>query len=146
VTTIAVELTIDACGTPIPQGSMIAVRRGRKTVLVPDNASDLKPWREAITTAAGARARLDSWVTLDGPCKVILDFYLDRPAAARRRRWPHVRPDIDKLARACLDALKGTAFIDDARVVELIARKHYAEPGAPCGVRIRVRPMEDVLL
>lgn len=139
------ELTIDVVGEPVSQGSMIPIRRGRKTVLVPDNASDLKPWRDAITQAAGARMRLHDWVTLDGPVKVICDFYLPRPASAGKRAYPHVRPDIDKLARAALDAMTAAkVYVDDARVVELIARKHYATE--VCGVRIRVRPMEGILL
>lgn len=143
--TTTTRLVIDVTGQPIPQGSMVGFKRGRSVVVIPDNATELKPWRKAVTSVAQARARLTGWLTIDGPVAVTLDFYLARPTAAKKRRWPHVRPDIDKLTRACLDGLTDAAvFVDDARVVELHARKHYAE--ATTGVRIVVEPMESVLL
>ncbi len=43
------------------------------------------------------------------------------------------KPDLDKLARALKDALKGVLYHDDAQVVVLLARKVYAaETAAPC--------------
>jgi Holliday junction resolvase RusA-like endonuclease len=121
------ELVIDVEGEPIPQGSLIPVRRGARTVLVSDNPR-LKGWRAAVVAAAEARMRLAGWVTLDCACSVTVDFYLERPVSAPRTRLrPDRRPDVDKAARAILDALTtAQAFRDDARVVELIARKHYA--------------------
>jgi Holliday junction resolvase RusA-like endonuclease len=46
-----------------------------------------------------------------------------------RDRWrldPCVRPDVDKLVRALLDALTGIAYHDDGQVVALSVRKIYA--------------------
>lgn len=80
-----------------------------------------------------------------GPLRVEVDFYLPRPASVKltKRPFPIVPPDVDKLARACLDGVGqghetgkvGDSVIwgDDSQVVELIARKFYAddrEPGA----------------
>ena len=43
---------------------------------------------------------------------------------------PSAKPDIDNVIKAVLDALNGIAYKDDARVVELEARKVYGnEPG-----------------
>jgi Holliday junction resolvase RusA-like endonuclease len=51
-----------------------------------------------------------------------------RPKGKDRRRVdPCVRPDVDKLCRALLDALTGVAYDDDGQVVALSVRKIYAE-------------------
>jgi Holliday junction resolvase RusA-like endonuclease len=132
------ELTIDVEGTPVQQGSMIPVTRKGKTVLVPDNSAALKKWREHVVKIAQARMRLEQWATLDGPSAGTLDFYLARPVSEPRRPRPHVRPDIDKLARAVLDSLTmAKVYVDDSRVVDLHPRKHYATK--LIGARIVVR-------
>lgn len=41
--------------------------------------------------------------------------------------YPSVRPDLDNLVKAVLDGLNGVAFLDDKQVVELFARKEYAD-------------------
>lgn len=51
-----------------------------------------------------------------------------RTALAGETR-PEVKPDLDNLAKAILDALNGLAYEDDASVTDLIIRKHYAEIG-----------------
>lgn len=120
-------LVIDVDGTPVQQGSMIPVTRGGRTVLVPDNSAALKKWREHVVDVAQARMRVEGWETLDGPIAVTIDFYLERPASEPNRARPHVRPDIDKLARAVLDSLTmAGVYVDDSRVVDLHPRKHYA--------------------
>ena len=44
-----------------------------------------------------------------------------------KRIYPFVRPDLDKLCRAVLDALTGIAYKDDQQVVSLFATKSYGE-------------------
>ena len=54
-------------------------------------------------------------------------YGFERPKG--RDRWrldPCVRPDVDKLVRALLDALTGIAYHDDGQVVALSVRKIYA--------------------
>jgi Holliday junction resolvase RusA-like endonuclease len=46
------------------------------------------------------------------------------------RRYPTTKPDLDKLARAVLDALTGVYYLDDAQVVSLDLQKAYTH-GAP---------------
>lgn len=139
---MSAELVIDVLGVPVPQGSMIAVPRGDgRAQVIPDNDKILKPWRKAVATAARARRELTEWATLDGPIDVELTFWLERPAAAAHREYPHVRPDLDKLGRAILDALTyAEVYVDDARVVNLQTRKRYGQRLA--GVRIKVRQSE----
>jgi Holliday junction resolvase RusA-like endonuclease len=77
-----------------------------------------------------------------------VDFFLPRPATVKlsKRALPIVPPDVDKLARALLDGLgqglngkvgDGVIYGDDSQVVELLARKFYADDRAP-GADIRI--------
>src|SRR5690606_17166348 len=54
-------------------------------------------------------------------------------------RWPAGRPDLDKLARAALEAITGVVIADDSTVVDLCLRKRYAHNGGPrFGVSVTV--------
>lgn len=64
-----------------------------------------------------------------GPISVTLVFFFRRPHGAPKARIGHtVKPDLDKLIRAILDALKGILYKDDAQVIHVQASKHYALP------------------
>lgn len=66
-------------------------------------------------------------------------YSMARPLGRDRwRRDPCVRPDVDKLARALLDALTGIAYDDDGQVVTFSIRKIYAPT-----VRARVIVMAE---
>lgn len=122
-------LTIDVPGVPIPQGSLRSLGPRR---LVHSNAEQLRPWREAVAwhlrEAMATAGQTEPW---DEPVGVMVTFHLPRPASAPRRRWaPDRKPDIDKLLRACLDALTASgAVVDDARVIKVSAEKRYGLPG-----------------
>lgn len=73
-----------------------------------------------------------------GPLRVEIVAYYPIPKSwnkARKRAAlagetrPEVKPDLDNLVKAILDALNGLAYEDDASVTDLIVRKHYAEIG-----------------
>lgn len=64
------------------------------------------------------------------PVAVRLHFYVQRPKSAPKRIvLPATRPDIDKLARAVLDAMTSVVFVDDALVVDLQIVKSFGAPG-----------------
>lgn len=42
---------------------------------------------------------------------------------------PNKKPDIDNCIKVILDSLNGLAYKDDAQVVEVVAKKFYAENG-----------------
>lgn len=133
-------ITIEVFGNPAPQGSK-RVFQGR---VVEAAGQKLKVWRKAIA-AACQNLLSEEHSLLLGPVRVEVDFYLPRPSSVsmKKRPLPIVPPDVDKLARACLDGLgqgfdtgkvgDGILFGDDSQVTELVARKFYAddrEPGA----------------
>jgi crossover junction endodeoxyribonuclease RusA len=123
-------------GHPAPQGSKRHVGNG---VMV-ESSKHVAPWRSDVRSACldGAGKPL---AFFDGPVDVELLFVLRRPVATPKTRTPPAtkKPDIDKLARAILDAI-GSAGMwrDDSQVVTLWAQKKIAgsdeTPG--CGIRI----------
>lgn len=112
-------------GLPIAQGSKNAYNRGGRIVLV-ESAKGLKAWRETVAHVAGLSKRE---ITRDA---VRLQLLFLMPAPKKLvRKYPTTKPDLDKLARACLDALTGVWYVDDAQVVSLTVEKAYTfgEPG-----------------
>lgn len=124
--------TLTVAGIPKPQGSK-RVFNGR---VVEAAGQGLKVWRKQIEEACLSLVTEEHCLLLDA-VRVEVDFYLSRPktVSQEKRPLPVVPPDLDKLARALLDGIGQSQVIwqDDSQVVELIARKHYAdnhEPGA----------------
>lgn len=123
-------------GIPKPQGSKRGINQGGKVRLIESAGEALKDWRANVAheTAQAMSGR----VLLAGALSVMLTFYLPRPKSAGTGSLPSKRPDVDKLARGCLDAMTGIAFADDAQIVTLTARKLYARPGSGTGARISI--------
>ncbi len=114
----------------------------------------LGEWRSMVRDSVFVALRVSSLEVahfVAAPLAVEITFRLARPAShygtgknAGKLKpsappFPITTPDVDKLARATLDALKGTAFDDDSRVVDLHPRKIYAAAGELEGARIRIR-------
>lgn len=121
-------LTATVRGLPIQQGSITNLGKGRPAVH--SNAKTLKPWRIQVQgELEECASKMDSaQFPLIGPICVQLVFTMPKPKSApkRRRTWPTTRPDIDKLARAVLDASTFAGmFGDDAQVVRLWADETY---------------------
>jgi crossover junction endodeoxyribonuclease RusA len=119
-------------GKPAPQGSKRHVGRG---ILV-ESSKELGPWRERVALAAH-NAMLGQPL-LSGAITLTLDFVMPRPKSAPKRSTPPAvkRPDVDKLARAILDAITDVIIADDSQVVDLRATKRLAELGETPGVAI----------
>jgi crossover junction endodeoxyribonuclease RusA len=121
---------------PAPQGSKRHVGRG---ILV-ESSREVGPWRERV--ALVAHNVMAGSGLLDGATGVRLEFVLPRPKSAPKTRTPPAvkRPDVDKCARAVLDALTGVVIVDDAQITDLHAVKRLAEVGETPGVWITVYP------
>lgn len=130
-------ITFSVVGHAQPQGSMKAfnVPGKRYPVVTSDNPS-LKDWRQLVAFAAQRHA---AGGPLRGGVVVLLTFSLQRPKSLPKRVRQHLKkPDIDKLARAVLDALTGILFVDDSEVVRLMVTKQYAAPQQAPGVLISI--------
>lgn len=143
------DLSFEVRGLPVPQGSVRAFVRGGRAVVVGVKAP-LAAWRGAVATEARDVMTEADAAPLQGPVAVHLWFRLPRPRshylpAGKTRPEPELRldapdyvqsaPDIDKLVRACLDAMTAVVFRDDSQVVRLVAQKRYDDvPGVAISI------------
>lgn len=131
-------------GIAAPQGSKSARVLPGGRISMREASKALKPWRDEVIRVirdlvAYQPGPAAGWPLL-GPVAVDLVFTMPKPKSAPKRRttYPIVKPDIDKIARAILDAgTFGGLWHDDAQVVDLHPYKVYpretpkslAEPG-----------------
>lgn len=132
-------------GLPKPQGSK-RVFNGR---VVEAAGNALKVWRKQIEESCLAVVTEEHSLFLES-VRVEVDFYVPRPVSVsqKKRPFPIVPPDLDKLLRGLLDGIGQSQVVwqDDSQVTEIIARKHYADyrdPGAE--VVINSLPNPDYL-
>ena len=131
--TMRPAITFRVASVPVPKGSMRAFVRGHRAILTSDNRS-LKGWEALVRHQAQQHVH----ALAPGPMAITLAFALPRTKSLpKRSERPHLtKPDLDKLARAVLDALTGVAFNDDAQVTQLACKKRYALEGEQPGVLV----------
>lgn len=137
-------------GKPAPQGSKryLGVKGGKGITV--ESSKAVAPWRADVrTTVDNYCADGDMPLPLHAkgePVSVELNFVMPRPASASKRSTPAAtkRPDVDKLARAVLDALSSAGvWCDDSQVTHLVVSKRVAFVGERSGCWIYVAPAED---
>ena len=136
------------------------VSRGSKSPFVPmgkDGKWKMKPnGKPVIAMLDSTKERGRDWMAslrdtarmvyrgplLTGPVKVSIAFVFSRKKSHYRSgrnrnllkdsapKHPTTVNDVDKLARAVLDAMKGILWRDDSQVCKLIAEKYWGEPAA----------------
>ncbi len=133
-------------GIPRTKGSSFSFLNPKtnKIVYQHDN-KHLKSWQLEVKLAA-KDAGLEP---TEGPIELEIIYCLPRPKAhyntagqvkSEAPKYPICRPDVDKMERAILDALTGTAYNDDSQVVKVEHEKLYTDnllkdPGAYVTVR-----------
>jgi len=103
--------------------------------------------------ALAARAQADCPLWASGVAlHLTLRFYSERPKSHygtgrnattvkdRAPAHPATRPDIDKLERHVLDALKGALYSDDSQIVQVFKVQAY---GNPARTEIEIAPMDQ---
>lgn len=149
------EISFDVLGTPAPKGSVRPIVVKGRAMLTPSSGATgqrkLKSWDANVRDAARAVVgETETPPFVDTALCVTIEFRMTRPsghwgtgrhAGTLKPSAPSVprgKPDIDKLARATLDALTGTVIDDDSRIATLTLRKVYARPGHE-GATISIR-------
>lgn len=156
------ELTVTVTGTPAAQGSKAYKGHrtnkttGKRTPVLVEQSRRVTPWRNRVSQAAANALVVKHALRyggrpvgrpgpLRGPIRVDVVFTMHKPVGApkRRRTYPAVSPDLDKIQRATFDALTDAkVWEDDGRVIQVTAIKAY--PGehpdalAVPGARIRI--------
>ena len=123
-------------GTPAPKGSWIPTGRGVR----PDNPMSV-PWAHAVTWAAKAQMAGRA-LFRNTPLVLSAEFYLPHDGSKWLLPIGARTGDLDKLLRNCGDALKGSVFDDDSRIVKFgTVVKVYATRAT--GAVITLRPWRD---
>ena len=116
-------------GEPAPQGSKNGFVKNGRVVMV-ESSKKVKPWREAV--AWQTKAKVTKPMT--SPVEIALVFHLPRPKTVNRK-WPTVKPDLDKLIRSTFDGLTtGGLYTDDALVIAVSASKQYSTERIGCQI------------
>lgn len=147
-------LEFTVIGDPATKGSVTAFVPKRKdgsfvtkpggapmVVKHDDTGAKGKTWSAAVAGSAfEAMVTQNVELVRDRPLVIEVDFYAPRPKSHfRSGRNAHLlavdapaapckRPDVDKLLRAILDALRNVVYADDGQVTAVIARKNFGEP------------------
>lgn len=135
---------IDVRGMPATQGSKNAFVHNGRAILTESGGDKWRLWRHAVNTEA--RIAWQGQGPIEGPVGLEITVDLPRPQSApKRRTWPTKTRsgDVDKLARAILDALTGVVYADDAQVTYLSIAKDWAgEWGPGATIRVTVPPQD----
>lgn len=94
------------------------------------------------TTEAYEKKIRDAWIRQNGDtpmdgqllAKIYYGFRIPKstpkkniPAMLQKIVRPTVKPDLDNLDKAVMDALNKVAYKDDSQIVAKVSKKHYAE-------------------
>jgi crossover junction endodeoxyribonuclease RusA len=112
-------------GEPITQGSIRpAITKAGQLYTIHDNRKTLTAWRKVAQQAAltGKAKATTKFFDVGVPVIVSAAFICTKPKVPT---FSYPTKDLDKLARALLDALTGVVIADDSQVVELRVRKLY---------------------
>jgi len=149
------QFEVQVAGLPVPQGSTRAFSRGGRIHTTNDPTGRIERWRGDIRTAvrdvapaapASDPVAMRMSFRMPRPAKHFLPATKSRPEPELRADAPHWVPsgaDVDKLARAVLDALTGVVYVDDSQVVSIVAAKRYVAPGEGPGLLLELRDAGD---
>lgn len=139
---VPLPLIAFVAGKPAPQGSKKALHHKQSGKIVTmESSKAVKPWRESIRHALLDDQGLPR-ATFTGAVLIELRFVMPRPASTPKRSTPPAvkRPDIDKLARAVLDAVSSAGvWHDDSQVTQMSAMKRLADLEETPGLHITIR-------
>lgn len=108
---------------PVTQGSVTAIPVNGKARIIHNHSKELYEERALIQSlyheAGGTK--------IDGAVEINIEFNFVRPKSVSVKKRPYmtVKPDLDKLVRAVLDALTHHAYDDDSQVVSINCVKAY---------------------
>lgn len=123
---------------PVPQARprFFVRHSGFRTHVGAYNPKQCKSFKEAIAWHARIKAmEVGLKGVLTGPISISLIFQMGQNG---KEVYHTKRPDLDNLAKAVKDALKGIIYADDSQIVEAHLYKQYGEPG----INITIKQLE----
>lgn len=108
-----------------------------KTAITHSNRESLMQWRQDIRNAIQIHAPELRTNLVRGPIAIRIRFAMTKPpSVSKRRLFPVVAPDLDKLLRAVGDALEHTVLHNDSQIVHWDTWKVYTEGRAQAVIEI----------
>ena len=132
---------IEVFGTPIPQGSLKRTRYN----IVYSNDELLKDWRARLISDLVLHMPI-GWNS-EAPISVVADFRFARPNShfGKKGLRPSApkhkttRCDLDKLIRACGDAMQEAYVVkDDSQIIQWMATKRWMREDEKPGVHLTI--------
>jgi len=110
---------------PMAQPRVKARRLGNIVqIYTPENAA-VQAYKTAIAEAF-TRAAPDLEKPYNGPVALGIVFTFKRPQSRLNEVVHTIKPDVDNLAKAVMDALNSVAWHDDSQVIRLSVSKRWA--------------------
>jgi Holliday junction resolvase RusA-like endonuclease len=126
------QIVFDVPGDPKGKGRPRFARRGKFTKVY----TDQKTLDYETVIKMCAQTAMGSAKPIEAPVGVYLYVRLPIPQSYSKKRKeaclngserPTKKPDIDNVAKAFLDAMNGTVYLDDTQVIEMHVKKLYSE-------------------
>lgn len=126
-------------GIPVAKGRPRAYKmnNGRIGTYTPDKTVD---WERKVR---GYANDVKPATPIDEPLTVCIEFTLLKPkSVSKKRQFPSVKPDLDNLEKAVLDAMNGLIYKDDALICRKYGAKWYTNDASQVGVSVEIKTME----
>ena len=118
-------------GNPVGKGRPRATSRGGFVRMY----TDAKTLGFESAVADEARIAMREWQPFDTPMQLQLSTYYPIPKSWSKKKrqmamdgeiHPQVKPDLDNVMKAVLDAMNGVVYVDDSQVINMVATKRYS--------------------
>jgi Holliday junction resolvase RusA-like endonuclease len=118
-------------GNPVGKGRPRATSRGGFVRMY----TDAKTLGFESAVADEARIAMREWQAFDTPMQLQLSAYYPIPKSWSKKKrqmamdgdiHPQVKPDLDNVMKAVLDAMNGVVYVDDSQVINMVATKRYS--------------------
>ena len=140
------EISFTVQTKPVPQARprFFVRNKGPQQFVGAYDPKQCKTFKEVIAWHAKLKAKETGLrEPTTAPIAIVLIFGMGRNGkgapACPAGRYHTKRPDIDNLAKAVKDALKGIVYADDSQIVEAHLYKQYGGPE----IKIEIRTLED---
>jgi Holliday junction resolvase RusA-like endonuclease len=118
-------------GNPVGKGRPRATSRGGFVRMY----TDAKTLGFESAVADEARIAMREWQAFNTPMQMQLSAYYPIPKSWSKKKrqmamdgeiHPQVKPDLDNVMKAVLDAMNGVVYVDDSQVINMVATKRYS--------------------
>lgn len=118
-------------GNPVGKGRPRATSRGGFVRMY----TDAKTLGFESAVADEARIAMRDWQAFETPMQLQLSAYYPIPKSWSKKKrqmamdgeiHPQVKPDLDNVMKAVLDAMNGVVYVDDSQVINMVATKRYS--------------------